>query len=779
MAIDWPGRFLARRSGMAAALVVWGLWWVDGRPLWAAAPSGLPAIVSLAGKALRLDFDGRDGSLRQIRDLAAKCDHLDSAPALAGLWRFRARTSERTVDLQPRHAKAFRADRSNTQEEHVFRLIWSAFGLSSAPDLAIEVVVGLDRQGSASHWDFSVRNPAGLVPQEIHFPILPALARQDNERLAVPHWMGEVAADPRRGLTAGPGQRLVWHYPGELSMQWLAWYCQDGPGLYVACDDTKARRKGMAVWCGANQQVQLEVLHWPEQQSATGDSWTLGYHVRLGAFCGDWFTAAQRYRAWAIEQPWTRQSRLARGLVPDWVQDTALWVWNRGRSPQVLAPAETLRRELGLPVSVFWHWWHGCAYDTGFPEYLPPREGAEAFCRAMVEAHRSGLHAMVYMNQRLWGMTTRSWADENAARFAVKGPDGTIRPEVYNTFTRQPCASMCMGTPFWREKYAGLAEQAWRDLGIDAIYMDQACSSLACHDPGHGHPLGGGTSWIEGFQALAADLRRRCGAPRPIALAGEGCGEAWLPHLDLMLTLQVSRERYAAIGDGWEPAPLFHAVYHPYAVLYGNYSSLTAPPYDDLWPREHAPKAPLALLDRKFSRQFALEQARAFVWGQQPTIANFLPSHLADRAEEMDYLVRLVRTRRHALKYLARGTMLPAPALDVPVVEIDFSRLSIYAGQGERVRAFRKTVPAALGATWRALDGDVGIALASIVDEPVQVTVRGVAGDDRGVLPAPTYRIDATGRRRLDTPAGTPWRFALPPRACWVLEMPAAYPGRP
>ncbi|MCR4414344.1 MAG: DUF6259 domain-containing protein, partial [Thermoguttaceae bacterium] len=678
-----------------------------------------------------------------------------------------------TVDLSPRHAKAFRADLADTQEKRVLRLVWSGFGLASAPDLAIEVVVGLDRQGVTSDWDFAVRNPAGLVPQEIHFPIVPAIARQDNERLAVPHWMGEVAADPRKSLTAGQGRRLAWHYPGELSMQWMAWYRQDGPGLYVACDDTKARRKGMAVWSGTDKQVHLEVLHWPEQQAATGDRWTLGYHVCLGAFCGDWFTAAKRYRAWAIEQPWTRQSRLARGLVPPWVEDTALWVWNRGRSPQVLAPADTLRRELGLPVSVFWHWWHGCPYDTGFPEYLPPREGAEAFRRALAEAHRGGLHAMVYMNQRLWGMTTRSWTDENASRFAVKGPDGTIRPEVYNTFTRQPCASMCMGTSFWRAKYAGLAEQAWRDLGVDAIYMDQACSSLACHDPSHGHPLGGGTYWIEGFQALAADLRRRCGAPRPIALAGEGCGEAWLPHLDLMLTLQVSRERYAAIGDGWEPAPLFHAVYHPYAVLYGNYSSLTVPPYDDLWPREHAPKAPLALLDRKFSRQFALEQARAFVWGQQPTIANFLPSHLADRAEEIDYVMRLARTRRHALKYLAQGTMLRAPALDVPSIEIDFSRLSIYAGQGERVRAFRKTVPAAVCAAWRAPDGDVGIALASIADEPVQVAVRWAGQDDRGALPAPTHRIDATGRSRLDMPsaAGASWNLALPPRACWVLEL--------
>ena len=127
-----------------------------------------------------------------------------------------------------------------------------------------------------------------------------------------------------------------------------------------------------------------------------------------------------------------------------------------------------------------------------------------------------------------------------------------------------------------------------------------------------------------------------------------------------MLSLQVSRERYMA-PDGWETIPFFPAVYHPFAVAYGNYSSLTMPPYDDLWPAEFAPAEPLKLLDRKYSRQFCLEQARAFVWGQQPTIANFLPAQLTERTEELDYVMRLARLRSRATKYLLHGRF-PAPA---------------------------------------------------------------------------------------------------------------------
>ena len=177
-------------------------------------------------------------------------------------------------------------------------------------------------------------------------------------------------------------------------MQCLAFYRQDGPGLYVACDDAAGFNKTFAFFGDAEGHVGCEVVHLPERLPVSADAWRLPYAVRLGTFEGDWFTAAERYRAWATNQVWAKESRLARGQVPDWALNTALWVWNRGRSPDVLGPAVVLREKLGLPVSVFWHWWHGCAYDTGFPEYLPPREGTESFTNALASAQAKGIHAL-------------------------------------------------------------------------------------------------------------------------------------------------------------------------------------------------------------------------------------------------------------------------------------------------------------------------------------------------------------------------------------------------
>lgn len=691
------------------------------------------------------------------------------ATNLSGLWQLEFARSE-LGSLTPGKAQTFETTSPDGPATRKFT--WSKFGLAAAPELTVTVTVRVEADQPLSRWRITVHNTSGLALATVRFPRLLNLPEQTRERLAVPVWVGQQAENSRALLRGN--KRLEWHYPGILSLQCLALANDDGPGFYAACDDTAGFSKDFAVFATTNAALNFEICHRPENTAPPQADYTLPYSVVLGTFHGNWFSAAMLYRSWATNQAWARESRLKRGVVPAWVTNTALWVWNRGPSPGVIDPAIALQKKLKLPVSVFWHWWHGCAYDTGFPEYLPPREGDDSFSAALRRAHKKDVRAIVYMNQRLWGMTTTSWTNENAERFAVKGSDGMVRPEVYNTFTKQACASMCMGTEFWRNKYAGLATEAFGRLGVDGIYMDQACSSLACFDPQHGHTIGGGTYWTKGFQTLATDIRQRCDTRGGPALAGEGCGENWLPHLDLMLALQVSHERYAGT-NGWETIPFFHAVYHDYAVFYGNYSSLTLPPYDELWPAEFAPKEPLKLLDRKFSHQFRLEQARAFVWGQQPTIANFRTSHFKEREAELDYVLRLAKLRARALKYLLQGELLPSPELTAPDAEIPMSRLSIYAGQQGGLKEFSKTVPLVVAAAWRSPDRSVALALASLSDQTVTPTLE-INAVEYG-LPeyGSVYRIDESGRKRLGDFRGK--KFILKPElapfdAC-ILELKA------
>ncbi len=728
-----------------------------------------PPIVRVSGTQLEVGVDTRSGQVVELIETSSQQNLVAVATNLCGLWAF---DLAGFGTITPANARTFKA--SAFPKADGLKLEWRDFGLAVAPKLRVQVTMRLDAHQALSRWQIALDHLNGHRPGLIRFPRLLNVPEQPGERLAVPVWLGQQAGNPRALLngTDGKSKRLEWAYPGLLSMQCLALARDSGAGLYAACDDTAGYLKDFAVFGNSNAGFNLEILHRPENGARPRNDYKLPYSVVLGSFHGRWFEAAELYRTWATNQSWAHESRLRRGLVPSWVTNTALWVWNRGAAPGVIEPAIALQKRLGLPVSVFWHWWHGCAYDIGFPEYLPPREGETGFKDALQHAHANDVHALVYMNQRLWGMTTTSWTNEQAGRYAVKAADGGIKPEVYNTFTKSPCASMCMGTKFWRNKYAGLAAMAINDLDVDGIYMDQACSSLACHDSQHGHAIGGGKYWMDGFKSLAADIRRRSASGQRPALAGEGCGENWLPYLDLMLALQVSHERYAG-SNGWETIPFFHAVYHGYGTFYGNYSSLTMPPYDELWPAEFAPKAPLQLLDRKFSPQFLLEQARAFVWGQQPTMANFRPSQLQERSEEMNYALRLAKIYSRHREYLLLGKMLAPPEVIAPSAELEMSRLSIYAGQRGGVKEFRQHSPLVLAAAWQAPKGRVAIALASISGEPLTPELRckpeayGLPG--RGTV----YRMDASGRRRIGNYAGKTLllRPELAPLDACLLEL--------
>ncbi|MBI2423755.1 MAG: hypothetical protein HYV27_13070 [Candidatus Hydrogenedentes bacterium] len=668
--------------------------------------AGAPEPV-LDNGTVRIAFDAKSGALTEVRGLSPA--HGFIGGAREALWRLDL--LEGAAPVTPDSAGSFRFV---AEEPGALRLIWERFAPPAPPGLRVTASVRLGGLPSETAWRIAVSGAEGVKLGAVHYPRIGPIMPQAGEVLAAPVWMGE-RTERIRELT-GNGRSIGWEYPGTLSMQCLAYYGAEGPGLLLRSDDTAALAKRFQVAGLEGGGIALEVVQIPEQGGAARTEYTAPYGVILDTFTGDWYTAAERYRAWALEQSWARMSRMRNGCTAPWVADTGLWVWNRGASGGVLQPAMDLQAHAGMPVSVFWHWWHGCSYDTGFPEYLPPREGAAPFSAALAGAHEKDVHAIVYMNQRLWGMETESWKRERAAIFAVKDAAGKVRPEVYNTFTKAPNASMCMGTLFWRNKYAAIAQAAVK-LGVDGIYMDQACSSLACYDPVHGHPLGGGSYWMEGFRLLQGDIRARTAPVRQVVLAGEGCGETWLPYLDLMLSLQVSMERYAAPG-AWEPTPFFHAVYHGYGVFYGNYSSLTMPPYDEKWPAEFAPAEPLKLLDQKFATQFRQEQARAFVWGQQPSLANFRADLLERRPEEMAYVLRLAKLRREVIPFLLHGTMLRPPRLASKGVEIDVSRLSIYAGQQDPVKEYRREFPPVIGSAWRAADGAVAVVLANITAEP-------------------------------------------------------------
>lgn len=673
--------------------------------------------ITLESNKISLKFDAKNGAFISMYDKMRQVQLSDSKQSVSDSpWELYLKSGKKSYTLDIRDFKRF----SYSSSPETLVLLWSQAKDGVDKSIIVKATVSLEGNSALSSWHISVTGIKDNLLSKVVFPKVSGLNSAKDEYLALPRWMGELLQDPKEALTSMKKgrQHFVWDYPGFLSMQFLALYNHQ-KGFYASCDDSEAYVKRFSISLDSLNTMIYQMENIPEADSAS-TGYDMTYQAIIGAFQGDWFTAAEIYREWGEQQNWAKNSRLKNGLTPEWLTNTALWVWNRGRSEQVLTPALGLKEKLNLPVSVLWHWWHAGSYDDSFPEYLPPREGKDSFTKNIKASQEKGIHSLVYMNQLQWGPSTLSWETENAAAYAVKDSKGKMNTQVYNTFTRKALINMCIATDFWRNKYASLADSVINTYGVNGIYMDQACISRMCYDASHGHPLGGGNYWVPNSGKLTGQIRGKVSNNREVVLSGEGSGEAWMPYLDVFLALQVSRERYAGV-QGWEPIPLFQAVYHQYAISYGNYSSLLNPPYDEMWPEERKPANALKLLDPVFNTQFLMEQARSFVWGMQPMISNYQSLLTFERKEEIDFLLNMAKVRNNNLKYLLYGRYVRSPKMSIPKKEIKISKLSIYAGQKNKVKAFEKAYPTVYSSSWLAKDKTLGIALASIDDKSYMV----------------------------------------------------------
>ena len=703
---------------------------------------------SLENGRVRLAFDNATGWPVSMTDKADGAEMLDGSVAL---WELRdARDSviwEDAVFLGCRRSRA-----------EGLKLAWR-----TRSGIQLKARVSLAPEDSLLHWSLSV---TGLEPgSSVHYPIL-SFKKMENEDFAFSSWLGRVERDPRKDLSPQkPLIRFQTSSPGALSMQLIAVYDRErGSGLYLASNDTLSYSKDFTIELDSAKTL-FYLTHFPAL-SGPAKRWDPGYEVITGPMRGDWLTAAKLYRQWALQQRWCRESRLSQRRIEDWVLNTGFWVWNRGRSENVLPDALHLQEKSGLPVSVLWHWWCNCGHDEDFPYYLPPREGVESFRDAVKSAAEQGVHALVYMNAFEWGTSTPGW--EEAQPYALRKRDGSFHTITANKFTGHEIAAMCLDNAHWTDRYAAMADTVLREYGIGGIYMDEACGNKRCYDPSHGHSIGGGNYWVNGFCDLASRIRTQAGKT---VLAGEGSGEDWITSLDLFLTLAVSRERF--INGDAEPVPLFQAVYHDHAISFGTYGSLLYPPYDERWPAEFCPSNCETLLPETYNLQFRMEQARALVFGMQPSIANYHAFLDQARSREMDFALLLAKTRMQYLDYLLYGSLERVPAMAIPTTQADLSKVSIYAARvGKSVTQVTKEIPLLYTGMWRSPEGGLALFIVNIGDEAQPV---GFSLDPAGYgLPARcrAFLTGETGREVLAESSAGPLSVSttVAPRSLLVIH---------
>jgi hypothetical protein len=495
----------------------------------------------------------------------------------AGLWSLTFQTPADAEGRRDTVTLDNRCDGAKTRDARRVRrgvdFVWEGIDLPGEPgavDVRAEVRIGPG--AGASAWRLAVTNRSrrfGLWQSE--YPLLRAVTppRVGDALLPRGNWGGSLV---RRHAGSYAGR-----YPSHACpVQMLAFQLGEA-GLYLAAHDGGARVKELSVT--REQDVTFRVP--AADAGVPGAAGGPDFPVVVAAYAGDWWQAARVYRAWATRQAWTSKGPIgARPDYPARMRDLGLWML-LGGSPDAVTNgmAWAARLVSDMPIGVHWYSWHQIPFDNSYPEYFPTKPGLADAARAMAA---QGQTVMPYINARLWDRDIPSFAGAYAA--TCKQPSGTNYVETYGS--GRSLVPMCPYTKLWQGKIQEICGRLLEECGVNGIYLDQVGSAapVLCHDASHGHPVGGGRHWVEGYHTMLRQVKADA-VRRGALLTTEDSAEPYMDVIDGCLAWNERRQ---------EDVPLLPAVYSGYTIYFTS------------------PEAAHDTVDA-----FCAAQARDFLWGCQ------------------------------------------------------------------------------------------------------------------------------------------------------------------
>jgi len=523
-----------------------------------------------------------------------------------------------------------------------------------------------EKQGIAMFWSASCRDSNGLYVEDICFPQLTAAGNLDT--VTCPY--AGTAADFNKADGEYGGL-----YPGSTAaVQFFAAWDQQLNGLYVGAHDSNGCTKTL-LW---KNRASSFTFHQPDPQIPRKD-FQVPYPIVLAAFKGTWQAGADYYRRWAWQSaPWCRRGTLTE-TSPAWANDSTVWFYSISDCPlplQQLAPR--LREVFGIkgPIGVH-HIEPQVADHSNMPTGQPPQWVLDMKLRQIPIMRNNGYYVFEYRNSHKYtkGFTGYEQAQVYAARWKGKlheegpydgGPDfrchyvpfgapGSepkgVPPDAYaeipqSKWQKYLLVEMCMGTSYWRQRLLDAVKPGCT-YGLVGNYLDQLGYNLnasRCDDPNHGHPLGGGSWYVQSHEKVLRQIiehYRTNGIEHPL-LSHEFFCE---PLIGLLNTSLID-----------EPMQLLSYLYHPY-IHFESHSIYGWQQTKDL-----------QALREELSHDFHTGRMPALALGcRLPGVD--LTAVLRDNKHPADQpALRMLRhwfsVRAAWLKYLNLGTMLHTPKLE-------------------------------------------------------------------------------------------------------------------
>ena len=448
----------------------------------------------------------------------------------------------RTIDLhsklwsvQTKEGELGIADMTEFRHEcydGVIKLFW-------ANDIAKVGITVKNGEDGKLRWRINADVFGGEVVRRVKFPILEGLNFDTENYLLITWQNGHLVKNPVDTFLCKGLEVPFWvgygtgayknEYPAALSFQYGAFYGQDY-GYYFVTEDPDAYIKTFEYEYNKEKHaMDLTIVNYPENMGKT-TSYCMAYDFVLKLFEGDWQTATNYYRDWAIRQKWCKK-KLSEKKLPEKLVKTDLWRINHHdyemgtRTQEYFDTALKIRDAVDCNLALHWYGWNMSAHDKDYPEYISDEMKAKGWMEELTNWNKKfddeGIVKIPYHNARLWEIKTKTWDGMNVAASAIKDETGNFPDEPWMPEMGYELKAVCPATALWQNRVADLCREYGTEVGFDGVYLDQlSCRPYFCFNPDHHHVF---DDWSEHYNTILLRIADRYWQTHgePLYISGE------------------------------------------------------------------------------------------------------------------------------------------------------------------------------------------------------------------------------------------------------------------
>jgi hypothetical protein len=614
------------------------------------------------------------------------------------------------------------------------RLTWDArHGITLTADILA--------RGDDVTFRVAARNEGTATIERIMYPVVSGIGRlggPGRDELTHSHASGFLFHDPVDLFAPDPeNRRRLEHNPypegfAGSTMQFLAYQARGVGGFLAGTEDAGRALKWFDI-AGDGEHLTVSITH-KTPALVPGASFEPVYPVVIAALDGGrWTDAADRYRSWALGQPWAQVGPRARWLR----EEVGICTFGVSARHDRSAWLRAVGAAAGVPVfHVLGPDWAAQGHD--YKGNIP--RGRQDWFPAVF--HARNLRAIADHGGRwapfefdlLSGHDEASDEPVLASRMLHHaGQSDPTDPGIM----RFPF--MCPGTAYWRDWHAQRDARLAAEYGADAIYYDISLHNMLmqCLAQGHDHPVGSGEPLAALFESMyrGTSTAMSEAAGRYVPMGTEVMTETSIGLFDFSQH-RADGGPYASFEPvpfrDWllygraERIPLLTYVFGERAPLRMDGWAKLSPEAGELWYWVAAKvllEGGLLEVNGEFS---PLEDVDGWTEDVSESYADIVARGFGVDPAKAGFLGQVARTRvGPANPWLARGRMLPPPVVEAPTIEPDWYAYN--AGQDHGMYDTRGTmrVPSVLARAWD-LDGRAAWLVANVSDQAQVAHVDGV-----------------------------------------------------